>query len=267
MTAPTKPTTLEQLGRVHFVGIGGAGMSGLARLLLDRGVVVSGSDMRDSARLASLRQQGAIVTIGHDGANLRTTGELVDTVVDTPIIPDDTADLVAARELGIPILSRSEALEIVMADRIVVGVGGTHGKTTTTSMITVALQRCGVDPSFAIGSELNDLGSNSHTGTGEIFVVEADESDGAFLHMSPQAVVVTNVEPDHLDHWGTFEKLKVGFAEFAALVKPNDGFAVICVDDDEGRDLASVARQAGVNVVTYGLDQGVDYTHTMAVRG
>ena len=259
MADVNKPTHLSELGRVHFVGLGGAGMSGLARLMLDRGVPVSGSDMRDSARLESLRQQGAAVAIGHDADNLMLAGELVNTVVDTPIIPDDTADLVAARSHGIPILSRAEALAIVMADRAVVGVGGTHGKTTTTSMITVALQRCGADPSFAIGSELNDLGSNAHTGSGEVFVVEADESDGAFLHMDPSIVVVTNVEPDHLDHWETFDALKGGFLEFAELVKPRGGLAVICLDNPGSAALAERAADRGVRVVTYGEDPAADY--------
>ena len=141
-------------------------------------------------------------------------------LIDTPIIPDDNPEIVAARQHGIPVLSRAQALELIMADRRVIGVGGTHGKTTTTSMITVALQQCGVDPSFAIGSEVNDLGSNAHTGRGDLFVVEADESDGAFLHMDPVAVVVTNVEPDHLDHWGDFASLELAFDEFVDLVAP-----------------------------------------------
>ncbi len=247
---------VAQLRRVHLVGLGGAGMSGLARLLIDRGVTISGSDMRDSGRLATLRAQGATVHIGHDAAYVDAE---VDAVIDTPIIPDDNPEIAAARDRGIPVLSRAQALALVMADRDVIGVGGTHGKTTTTSMITVALQHCGVDPSFAIGSEVNDLGSNAHTGTGDLFVVEADESDGAFLHMAPTAVVVTNVEPDHLNHWGDFAALERAFDEFVDLVVPQDGFAVVCLDEPGSARLAERARARGTRVVTYGTHEAADF--------
>jgi UDP-N-acetylmuramate--alanine ligase len=255
----SKPRNISELGRVHIVGIGGAGLSGLARLMLDRGIQVSGSDTRDSSRITALRQQGAHIMIGHSAENIYRDGAVVQTVVETPIIPDSVADLVAAREAGIPILSRAEALAIMLGDRQVIGVGGTHGKTTTTSMITVVLQKCGLDPSFAIGSVVNDLGSNAHTGSGEFFVVEADESDGAFLHMNPRVVVVTNLEADHLDYWNSFEELKAGFLEFIGLVQPNDGFAVICIDQDDSAELARVAQQNGVRVLTYGTDEAADY--------
>jgi UDP-N-acetylmuramate--alanine ligase len=254
-----KPDSLAELGRVHFVGIGGAGMSGLARLMLDRGVRVSGSDLRDSTRLTALRQQGAVIHIGHSAANLGRPGRIADTVVNTPIIPDATADLVAAHKLGIPILSRAEALAIILSDRIVIGIGGTHGKTTTTSMVTVALQHCGADPSFAIGGEVNDLGSNAHTGTGDLMVVEADESDGAFLHMDPSVVVVSNVEPDHMDYWGDYSSLERGFADFVELVKPNDGFAVVCADQEGSAALVAAARDRDVDVFTYGTTADCDY--------
>ena len=254
-----KPNSLSDLGRVHFVGIGGSGMSGLARLMLDRGIEVSGSDLRDSAQLAALRQKGAVIHIGHSAANLGRPGGMADTVVETPVIPDETAELVAARKLGIPILSRAQALALLLADHKVIGIGGTHGKTTTTSMIAVALWRCGADPSFAIGSEVNELGSNAHTGTGDYFVVEADESDGAFLHMDPSVVVVTNVEPDHMDYWGDLSSLERGFADFLDLVTPNHGFAVVCTDQEGSAALVSAARDRGVNVVTYGSDLDCDY--------
>lgn len=253
------PDNLSELGRVHFVGIGGSGMSGLARLMLDRGIGVSGSDLRDSAQLTALRQQGAVVHIGHAAANLGGPGGVADTVVSTPVIPEETAELVAARKLGIPILSRAQALALLLADHKVIGIGGTHGKTTTTSMIAVALQRCGADPSFAIGSEVNQLGSNAHTGTGDYFVVEADESDGAFLHMDPSVVVVTNVEPDHLDYWGDLPSLERGFADFLDLVTPNDGFAVVCTDQEGSAALVSAARDRAVTVITYGSGPDCDY--------
>lgn len=249
--------TLADLRRVHLVGMGGAGMSGLARLMIDRGVLVSGSDMRDSARLETLRAQGATVFIGHEATHVE--GRSIDALIDTPIIPDDNPEVLAARAAGVPVLSRAQALALVMADRRVIGVGGTHGKTTTTSMITVALQHCGVDPSFAIGSEVNDLGSNAHTGGGDLFVVEADESDGAFLHMDPVAVVVTNVEPDHLDHWGDFASLELAFDEFVDLVAPNDGFAVLCSDHPGSARLAERARARGTRIVTYGTGPECDF--------
>lgn len=248
--------SLTDLRRVHLVGMGGAGMSGLARLMIDRGVAVSGSDMRDSGRLETLRAQGATVYIGHEADHVAVD---VDAVIDTPIIPDDNPEVAIARSRGIPVLSRSEALALVMADRRVIGVGGTHGKTTTTSMITVALQHCGADPSFAIGSEVNDLGSNAHTGVGDLFVVEADESDGAFLHMDPVVVVVTNVEPDHLDHWGDFASLEAAFDEFVDLVAPNDGFAVLCLDHPGSAQLAERARARGTRVVSYGTTPDCDF--------
>ena len=255
----TQPSELTELGHVHLVGIGGAGMSGLARLLLDRGVMVSGSDMRDSARLDALRTQGATIFIGHDADHLLVGEPPVQTVIDTPIIPDDNPEVVAAKARGLRILSRAQALAIVMADRRVIGVGGTHGKTTTTSMITVALQRAGWDPSFAIGSEVNDLGSNAHTGGGDIFVVEADESDGAFLLMSPRAVVITNVEPDHMNYWVTEAALEKGFDAFAELVRETSGFAVICIDQQGSRAVAERVLAGGTRVVTYGTDLAADY--------
>lgn len=248
--------SLTGLRRVHLVGMGGAGMSGLARLMIDRGVRVSGSDMRDSGRLETLRAQGADVFIGHDPSHVSAD---VDAVIDTPIIPDDNPEVVAARERGIPVLSRAEGLALIMADQRVIGVGGTHGKTTTTSMITVALQHCGADPSFAIGSEVNDLGSNAHTGVGDLFVVEADESDGAFLLMDPTAVVVTNVEPDHLNHWGDFAALEAAFDRFVDLVVPNDGFAVVCLDHPGSAALADRAAARGTRLITYGTGADADF--------
>ena len=137
-----------------------------------------------------------------------------------------------------------------------VAVAGTHGKTTTTSMLTVALQHCGADPSFAIGSELNESGSNAHLGTGDVFVAEADESDGAFLVLEPIAAIVTNVEPDHLDHWGTFDAIEQGFLDFALGLRDRDGFLVVCIDDPGGARLALRARELGTDVRTYGEAAG-----------
>ncbi len=248
-------STIAGLGRVHVVGIGGAGMSGIARILVARGVPVSGSDAKDSRRVQALRALGVQVAIGHDGALVADA----DTVVVSTAIPTDNPERVAARNAGIRELGRAQALAAVMAGSRGVAVAGTHGKTTTTSMLTVALQHCGLDPSFAIGSELNESGSNAHLGTGEVFVAEADESDGAFLLLPAVAGIVTNVEPDHLDHWGTFDAVERGFVDFAARIGARAGFVVVCVDDPGGARLARSARAIGVDVRTYGTADDADY--------
>src|SRR4051794_19675127 len=181
---------LSALGRVHFIGVGGAGMSGIARIMLARGVPVSGCDAKDSRAVAALRARGAVVDVGHDPAHV---GE-ADTVVVSSAIRASNPELVAARDAGRRVLLRAAALAAVMAGRRGVAVAGTAGKTTTTSMLTVAVQACGGDPSYAIGGDLNEPGSNAHLGTGELFIAEADESDRSFLLLSPEAAVVTNVE-------------------------------------------------------------------------
>ena len=249
------PTDLTSLGRVHVVGIGGAGMSGIARILVARGVAVRGSDAKDSRRMAALRALGVDARVGHDAANVVE----VDTVVVSTAIAPTNPELVAAREAGLRIMGRAEALATVMAGYRGVAVAGTHGKTTTTSMLTVALQHCGADPSFAIGSELNESGSNAHLGTGADFVAEADESDGAFLALPAFAGIVTNVEADHLDHWGTLEAIEAAFVEFCVGIRERGGFVVICADDAGGARLASTARDAGVDVRTYGETAEADY--------
>ncbi|MEI6361078.1 MAG: UDP-N-acetylmuramate--L-alanine ligase [Actinomycetes bacterium] len=247
--------TDQGLGRVHIVGIGGAGMSGIARIMVAQGMSVSGTDAKDSRRLQALKAIGVDARVGHDADLVRG----LDALIFSTAIPESNVERVAARELGIPELSRADALATVMAGSRGVAVAGTHGKTTTTSMLTVALQHCGVDPSFAIGSELNESGSNAHLGSGEIFVVEADESDGAFLALAPEAAIVTNVEPDHLDHWGTFAAIEEAFVEFALGVRDRDGFLVVCSDDLGGARLATRARELGVDVRTYGERNDADY--------
>ena len=249
------------LDRVHIVGIGGAGMSGIARLLLARGSRVSGSDAKDSRRLEALRALGAEVHVGHSADNLREELDAQVVVVSTAI-PDDNPEVVLARGRGIPVVHRAEALAAVMRGSRVLAVAGTHGKTTTTSMLTVALQHCGVDPSFAIGSELNESGSNAHRGTGDLFVAEADESDGSFLRLGAQCGIVTNVEPDHLNHWGTFEAIERGFLEFAAHLRDRGGFLVACADDPGAARLMERALAAGVTVVSYGTHADADYRIT-----
>ncbi|MCU1590443.1 MAG: murC [Frankiales bacterium] len=241
----------EELGRVHLIGIGGAGMSGIARVLLARGVTVTGSDAKDSRSIAALRALGATVHIGHDAAQV--TG--ADTVVVSSAIRDTNTELRAAREGGLRVVPRAEALASLMAGRRGVAVAGTHGKTSTTSMLTVAAFHCGVDPSFAIGGDLNEAGSNAHHGSGDLFIVEADESDGSFLAYRPEAAVVTNVEADHLDHYGDAAAVDRAFEAFVGTVT---GFVVLCADDPGTQRLAAHARRAGVDVRTYGVDGDAD---------
>ncbi len=257
MTGPHVPTgqalAMSALGRVHFIGIGGAGMSAIARILLARGVEVSGSDGKDSAGLRELEALGATVHVGHaagavDGA---------DTVVVSSAIRASNPERAAARAAGLRVLHRSQALAAAMAADRVVAVAGTHGKTTTTSMITVLLRGAGLDPSFAIGGTVPALGVNAANGSSDIFVAEADESDGSFLNYRPQIAVVTNVEPDHLDHYGTAEAVYESFDRFAALLPPG-GLLVACADDDGALALAQRAQAAGTRVVLYGHSDSAD---------
>jgi len=247
--------TLQDLGRVHVVGIGGAGMSGIARILASRGVEVSGCDAKDSRRLAALGAVGIETTIGHDFAHV---GE-IDTLILSTAIPAKNPERVEATRLGKRVMNRAEALTAIMTGFTGVAVSGTHGKTTTTSMLTVALQHAGADPSFAIGSELNESGANAHLGTGNLFIAEADESDGAFLQLNPSIAIVTNIEADHLDYWGTFEAIEQGFLEFALGIKDRDGFLVVCIDDPGAARLIGAARSAGVDVRTYGESPEADF--------
>jgi UDP-N-acetylmuramate--alanine ligase len=243
--------SLEELGAVHLVGIGGAGMSGIARILLARGVAVSGSDRRESPTLLALRALGARVEVGHEAAHV---GE-ADTVVVSTAIRDDNPELLAARERGLRVLPRAVALAAVMAGRRSVAVAGTHGKTSTTSMLTVAVQACGVDPGFAIGGTLNESGSNAHAGTGDVFVAEADESDRSFLLLAPYAAIVTNVEADHLDNYGDLAAVEEAFDRFVRTVD-SAGFVVLCADDPGAARLAAVGASARVR--TYGTAEGAD---------
>ena len=236
---------------VHLVGIGGAGMSGIARVLLARGTTVTGSDAKDSRAIAALRALGAVVHIGHAADHVAGA----DSVVVSSAIKDSNPELLAAQVAGIPVVPRAEALASLMEGRRGVAVAGTHGKTTTTSMLTVAAFHCGADPSFAIGGDLNEAGSNARHGTGDLFIVEADESDGSFLAYHPYAGVVTNVEPDHLDHYGDAAAVDRAFADFVATVT---GFVVICADDAGSLRLAERARADGVDVRTYGTGSDAD---------
>lgn len=259
-----QPQTTD-LSRVHMVGIGGAGMSGIARILLDRGYQVSGSDMKESRSIMALRAAGAKIQVGHAEENLRLSGETPTVVVTSfAAIPQDNPELVGAREAGIPVLRRSDILALLLQDRRAFLLAGTHGKTSTTSMAVAALQAAGQDPSFAIGGQLNRAGTNAHNGTGEVFVAEADESDGSFLSYSPEIAVVTNIEPDHLDYFKTEAAYREVFENFAHRIVPG-GFLVVCLDDPGSAALAEnliAGAEEGTplpfTVVGYGTAEGCD---------
>jgi UDP-N-acetylmuramate--alanine ligase len=247
------PTTLDQWSekRIHFIGIAGAGMSGLARIALSHGLSISGSDSKDSSVVLALRALGAEVHIGHDATHL----DGVDIAIFSNAISASNAEIKRAQELGVPLLTRAQALAILMSTSKSIAVAGTHGKTTTSSMLTVALQACGIDPSFAIGGTLTASGSNAHRGTGEYFVAEADESDGSFLEYRPFSAIVTNVEHDHVDFFATEESVMDIFTEFAQSIS-SDGFFVYCKDDAGAVKIAET--QFAATKVSYGLDESAD---------
>jgi UDP-N-acetylmuramate--alanine ligase len=252
MTTTTSAVrSLESLGRVHFIGIGGVGMSAVARIMVARGVPVTGSDAKDLPVMADLAAAGAGISVGYAAGNLGTA----QTVVAGSAIRADNPELEAARAAGLPVLHRSEALAATMAQDRVVTVAGTHGKSTTTSMIAVLLRGAGMDPSFAIGANVPALGVNAASGSSDVFVAEADESDGSFLNYRPRIAVVTNVEPDHLDYYGTAEAVYASFDRFTELL-PADGVLVACADDAGARALAARTTARGnTRVVLYGTSR------------
>ncbi|MGH3960597.1 UDP-N-acetylmuramate--L-alanine ligase [Mycobacterium sp.] len=248
MTAPLPP----ELRRVHMVGIGGAGMSGIARILLDRGGLVSGSDAKESRGVRALRARGALIRIGHDASSLDLLPGGATAVITThAAIPKTNPELVEARRRGIPVVLRPAVLAKLMAGRTTLMVTGTHGKTTTTSMLIVALQHCGLDPSFAVGGELGEAGTNAHHGSGEYFVAEADESDGSLLEYTPNVAVVTNIESDHLDFFDSADAYTAVFDAFAERLAPG-GAVVVCSDDPGAAALAERTAALGIRVLRYG---------------
>ncbi len=253
MTADQLPPELQ---RVHMVGIGGAGMSGIARILLDRGGMVSGSDAKESRGVHALRARGALIRIGHDASSLDLLPGGVTAVITThAAIPKTNPELVEARRRGIPVVLRPVVLAKLMAGRTTLMVTGTHGKTTTTSMLIVALQRCGRDPSFAVGGELGEAGTNAHHGSGDYFVAEADESDGTLLEYTPNVAVVTNIESDHLDFYGSTDAYVGVFDAFVERLAPG-GALVVCNDDPGAAALAERTAELGIRVLRYGSTDG-----------
>ena len=249
MSAEQLPPELQ---RVHMVGIGGAGMSGIARILLDRGGLVSGSDAKESRGVHALRARGALIRIGHDASSLDLLPGGPTAVITThAAIPKTNPELVEARRRGIPVVLRPAVLARLMDGRTTLMVTGTHGKTTTTSMLIVALQHCGRDPSFAVGGELGEAGTNAHHGSGDCFVAEADESDGSLLEYTPNVAVVTNIETDHLDFYGSADAYIEVFDSFVERLAPG-GALVVCIDDPGAAALAQRTAELGIRVLRYG---------------
>ncbi|MCW2690257.1 MAG: UDP-N-acetylmuramate--alanine ligase [Mycobacterium sp.] len=249
MIAKALPADLQ---RVHMVGIGGAGMSGIARILLDRGGLVSGSDAKESRGVLALTARGALIRIGHDASSLDLLPGGPTAVITThAAIPKTNPELVEAHRRGIPVVLRPVVLAKLMAEHTKLMVTGTHGKTTTTSMLIVALQHSGLDPSFAVGGELGEAGTNAHHGSGDCFVAEADESDGSLLEYTPNVAVVTNIEADHLDFFGSVDAYTAVFDAFVGRLAPG-GALVVCSDDPGAAALADRASAQGVRVLRYG---------------
>ncbi len=265
LITPAEPVPAAGLGRVHFIGIGGAGMSGIARIMLARGICVSGSDSAPSALLEDLRAQGARVHVGHASANLGDLGA-GDTLVVSSAIRPDNPELAEASRRGMRVLHRAAALASIMAGRRVIAVAGTHGKTTTTSMLTTVLRECGADPGYVIGGVLNETGLGAEDGAGPDFVAEADESDGSFLLLSPDMAIITNVEADHLDNYTGLAEIEAAFTSFGNRVS---GTVLTCADDPGAESVA--ARLAPSRVRRYGQSGQADYRlgdvrpHQMAV--
>ena len=238
--------------KIHFVGIGGSGMSGIAKVIAARGGSVSGSDIHDSTALDGLRAQGIKIFIGHDSSNI----DGADLLVKSSAIPNSNPEIAAANARGIKILGRAEALAELLINRRSIAIAGTHGKTTTTSMLTVALQRSGLDPSFAIGASIKNSGTNAHHGSGDIFVVEADESDGSFTSYRPTGAVITNIELDHVDNFKDLAEIDQLFLNFANTVSE---FLVLCSDDPGVQRLISHLQKSSLKIVTYGSNGDPDY--------
>lgn len=249
---PDRILPAEELGRVHFIGIGGAGLSGIARIMAARGIPVTGSDDQDTPFLPSLRELDVPCHLGYAPEHLGDA----ETVVVTTAAREDNPEVVEAVRRGLRMLPRSAGLASVMHGQRVLAVAGSHGKTTTTSLLTVALLAAGAEPTYAIGGVLSATGRNADAG-GDLFVAEADESDGAFLVYEPYAAVVTNVLADHLDEWGTEEAYRAAFTTFVGRIAA-DGFLVCCADDPGAAALVEVARSRGLTAYAVGEAAGCD---------
>ncbi|MFZ3597598.1 UDP-N-acetylmuramate--L-alanine ligase [Streptomyces sp. BH104] len=263
--APGLPHSAADMDRPHFIGIGGAGMSGIAKILAQRGARVAGSDARESATAQALRELGATVHIGHDAAHLASDATCV---VVSSAIREDNPELARATELGIPVVHRSDALASLMDGLRPIAVAGTHGKTTTTSMLAVSLKSLGLNPSYAIGGDLDVPGSNADHGEGEIFVAEADESDRSFHKYAPEVAIILNVELDHHANYASMDEIYESFETFTGKITPG-GTLVIAADQAGAAELTRRVRDTtSLKVVTYGESEGADIRiHKITPRG
>lgn len=241
---------------VHMVGIGGAGMSGIARVLAEQGIKVSGSDLQSSEVTKRLAEIGIIIYQGHAASNLDPG---VDLVVVSSAIPQDNSEVIRSQELGIPVIKRGQMLAHIVNGRLGIAVAGAHGKTTTTSMVFLALNGCGLDATFILGGELQGSQLGARMGGSPYCVVEADESDASFLELTPYIGIITNIEDDHLDFYKSMDNLKNAFRQYFACIKP-DGFALVCGDDPRIQEI--LAEGVPCRVVTYGVGEGNDYRYT-----
>nr|WP_275587213.1 UDP-N-acetylmuramate--L-alanine ligase [Paenibacillus elgii] len=245
---------------IHFIGIGGYGMSAIAKVMLEMGYQVSGSDLAQQELTEKLAAKGAQVFIGHEAQNVKGA----DVVVYSTALAKDNVEMVAAEELNIPMLHRSQMLARLMNAKKGIAVAGAHGKTTTSSMIALVLERCSLDPTFIIGGEIMNVGSNAKAGKGDWVVAEADESDGSFLQYQPAIALVNNIEADHLENYdGNFENLKKAYAQFLSQVK-EDGKAVVCLDDQYLKEMISSVNS---EVLTYAIEAEADFTARNIVLG
>ena len=246
---------MRRIKRVHFVGIGGTGMNGIAEVLANQGFEVSGSDMQESRATAHLRKLGVSVSIGHNAENIKG----IDVLVVSTAVPANNPELLEAREQRIPVIPRAQMLAELMRFKRDIAVAGTHGKTTTTSLTASLLAEAGLDPTFVIGGVVNSWGRNARLGQGEYLLAEADESDGSMLLLQPIVALVTNIDRDHLESYkGSFENLKSAFVEFLHHL-PFYGAAILCVDDEE---VEALIPQLGRAVVTFGLSESADIRAT-----
>jgi UDP-N-acetylmuramate--alanine ligase len=245
---------LSKIRHIHFIGIGGAGLSAIARVLMEQGAQISGSDLELSPVAEALAQDGARIFAGHQAENLNGA----DLVVVSSAVPASNVEVQAAQSAGIPVLKRPEFLGHMMNGHVGVAVAGTHGKTTTTAMIASILLEAERDPTFIVGGVIAGLKTNARAGKGPLFVIEADEYDRTFLHLKPRVAVVTNVEHDHPDCYPTFADFRAAFEEFTALV-PADGLLAVCWDDPTLRELGRQRRAAGTAVTFFGLEEGAEW--------
>ena len=248
------------MNKLHFIGVGGVGMSGIALVAAQRGYTVSGSDMKASRSTRRLEQAGVEIFIGHDASNL---ADDVDIVVISSAIPEKNPELAAARAAGVEVWHRSQMLAELGRGKKTLACAGTHGKTTSSSMLATTVERMGLDPSFLIGGTVDGYGTNARNGRGEYYIVEADESDGSFVHLSPYGALVTNIEPDHLDHYGTLDAIYEAFGDFLDLVGA-DGAAVVCADNP---CLVELARAHASRAISYGEEGTCGADSTFRITG